>query len=323
MSYDIITFGSATQDIHIKSNDLNAVEKEGFFLPFGSKIELSDFAFTTGGGGTNTAATFAKQGFKTAFCGGIGVDLPGLEIVRELRHLKVDVNLVVKKKGIYTNSSIIFTNQGRDRIILTYRGASDVFSKDDIFLKRIKKAKWFYMAPLTGSMCENFAELVDFAKENNIKIAVNPSKEQLSLPEKELKIILNKVDVLFLNLEEASFLTKITIENEQEILKIIYHNFCKGIVVITRGGKGALVMNDSHIYSAGVNSDRKIIDTTGAGDSFASGFLSSYMRENNIEKAIQLGIANSEGNLSEIGAKTGLLKRGAEFKSIEVKKEII
>ena len=50
-------------------------------MTLGSKIDVEDIIFTSGGGGTNTAATFAKQGFKTAFCGAIGVDISGLEIV--------------------------------------------------------------------------------------------------------------------------------------------------------------------------------------------------------------------------------------------------
>jgi sugar/nucleoside kinase (ribokinase family) len=71
------------------------------------------------------------------------------------------------------------------------------------------------------------------------------------------------------------------------------------------------------------NEDRKIVDTTGAGDSFASGFLSDFIRNNgDIEKSIQLGLANSEANLSQIGAKTGLLAKGAEFKRAKVSKQL-
>jgi sugar/nucleoside kinase (ribokinase family) len=326
--FDIITFGSAAQDIHLKSKAFKVLKDNkdfitgtGICLTLGSKIDVEDIAFTSGGGGTNVAATFVKQGFKTAFCGAIGIDISGLEIVRELKHLKVDTKFVVKKKERHTNNSVIISSTGEDRTIMVYRGASDVLTSKDIPWKKIKKTKWIYLAPLAGSLCDTFEEIVNFAHENKIKIAVNPSTQQLSLPEEKLKNIFSKVDILFVNQEEAAFLTKIPFEEEQNIFKKI-DEICHGVAVMTKGGEGVTVSDGKYLYSAFPDEDRKIVDTTGAGDSFASGFLSDYMRYNgDIEKAIQLGIANSVANLSQVGAKTGLLEKNAEFNRVKVIKE--
>lgn len=334
--YDIITFGSAAQDIHIKSNSFKVLKDakdfitgQGICLPFGSKIEVEDIIFSSGGGGTNAAATFAKQGFKTAFCGAIGADISGLEIVRELKNLKIDTRFVVKKKEKHTNHSVIMSNSSDDRTIMVYRGASDMLAKDDILWKKLK-AKWIYIAPLAGLMCDNFGEIVNFAFENKIKVAVNPSIKQLSLPPEELKNIFSKVNILFLNQEEASFLTKIPFEQESEIFKKIDEIF-PGVAVMTKGGEGVTVSDGKYLYSALPDSNRKIVDTTGAGDSFAAGFLSDYIRyagdtsaslSAGIEKAIQLGLANSAANLAEIGAKTGLLDKNSEFKRVPVTKQL-
>ncbi len=326
--YDIITFGSAAQDIYLKSasfkvlkDDKSFLTGEGICLSFGSKIEVEDIVFTSGGGGTNTAATFSKQGYKTAFCGAIGADAAGLEIVRELRHLAIDTKFVVKKKEKHTNQSVIISGLGGDRTILIYRGASDVLTAVDIPWKKMKKAKWFYLAPLTGLLCDRFEDIVNFAHDNGIKIAVNPSMQQLSLPEEKLKNILKKVDILFLNQEEASFFTKISFKDEKSIF-IEIDKICPGVSVMTRGGDGVIVSDGKYLYSAFPNKDRIIVDTTGAGDSFASGFLADYIRFNgDIEKAIQLGLANSEANLSQIGAKTGLLSKDDEFTRVPVIKE--
>lgn len=332
--YDIITFGSAAQDINVKSKSFRIIKNgddfatgEGICLPLGSKIDVEDIVFSSGGGGTNTAATFAKQGFKTAFCGAIGVDIAGLEIVRELKHLHIDTRFVVKKKEKHTNQSVIISGAattavaGGDRTILVYRGASDILDKKDIQWKKIKKTKWFYLAPLAGSLCNIFEDIVSFAKENNIKVAVNPSKQQLSLPPDQLKKVFQKVDILFLNQEEASFLTKIPFSDEHDIFKKI-DEICPGIAVMTKGGSGVVASDGKYLYSALPDPNRKIIDTTGAGDSFAAGFLSDYMRYNgDIEKAMQMGIANSEANLSEVGAKTGLLDKNSNFNRVKVSKE--
>ena len=124
--------------------------------------------------------------------------------------------------------------------------------------------------------------------------------------------------ILFLNQEEASFLTKISFDDEQDIFKKI-DEICPGIAVMTRGGDGVVVSDGKYLYSAVPNPGRKIIDTTGAGDSFASGFLSGFIRfSGDIVKSVQLGLGNSEANLSQIGAKTGLLGKKDDFKRIEV-----
>ena len=325
--YDIITFGSAAQDIHLKSKAFKILNDnkdfatgQGICLPFGSKIDIEDIVFSSGGGGTNTAATFSKQGFKTAFCGAVGDDIMGRDFLRELKEMKIDTRFVSVKKEKHTNQSIIVSTTGDERTILVYRGASELLSKNDFQLNKLE-AKWFYLAPITGLLCDNVLEIVSFAKENKIKVAMNPSKQQLFLPERELKNIFKNIDILFLNQEEASFLTKIDFENENEIFKKI-DELCPGIAVMTKGGEGVTVSDGKYLYSARPDPNRKVVDTTGAGDSFAAGFLSDYIKYNsNIEKAIHFGLANSAGNLSEIGAKTGLLDKNSKFERVPVAKQ--
>jgi ribokinase len=322
MAYDIITFGSAAQDIYVKSKFLKTSNKD-VCLDLGSKIDVEDVTVTTGGGGTNTAATFAKQGFKTAFCGAIGKDIAGTEIIKELKKLGVDTKLIIKSKENKTNTSVIISSSSLDRTILVYRGASEAIGVNEIPWKKIKKAKWFYIAPLTGLLCDTFGEIVDFAKRNGISIAINPSKQQLSLPVEQLGLILKKVDILFLNQEEASYLTKISFENEVEIFKEI-DKLCPGIAVMTKGGQGVVASDGKYLYGAPGSGTIKtnIVDTTGAGDAFASGFLSDYIRTNgDIEKAIQLGLANGLANLNQVGAKTGILSKKDKFERIPVTKQ--
>jgi len=341
--YDIITFGSAAQDIHLKSaafkilnNEKDFATGKGICLPFGSKIDVEDIVFSSGGGGTNTAATFAKQGLKTAFCGAVGDDIMGRELLRELKEMKVDTRFVSVKKEKHTNQSIIVSTAGddpsagsvQDRTILVYRGASELLCENDIPwlgdspLLGTVPAKWFYLAPITGLLCDSLKDILDFAKKNKIKIAANPSRQQLSLPAEELKNILKNVDILFLNQEEASYLTKIPFEDENEIFKKI-DEICPGIAVMTKGGEGVVVSDGKYLYSAKPDPNRKVVDTTGAGDSLGAGFLADFIKtDGNIESAIQFGLANSAGNLSEVGAKTGLLDKNSKIKRVPVSKKM-
>jgi len=318
--FDIICFGSATQDIVIKSRAFK-VDKQNVCLMAGTKVDVDDLEFVSGGGGTNVAVTFVKQGLKTAYCGSIGDDTAGKGVIDELKNMGVDVGMVVTKKEKRTNCSVIIFNEGEDRTILAYRGAAELLTENDIQWHKIK-SKWIYLAPLTGLLCDTTERIVEFAKKNKIKVAINPSKQQLSLPEQTLKNILQKVDLLFLNREEASILTKTDYEKENEIFKKI-DELCPGIAVMTKGGDGVVAADGQYLYSAIAHADRKIVDTTGAGDSFASGFLADFIRYNgDIEKAIQMGLANSEGNLSQVGAKTGLLDKNAKFERVPVVKQL-
>jgi len=325
--FDIITFGTATQDILVKPKNLTALKYKKTTLTeaqvcfaLGSKIDIHDMKFYVGGGATNVAATFSLQGFKTAFCGMIGKDLAGEKIIKELKNLKINTDLVLKTDKKLTSHAIIILNEEKDRTILVYRGASELLDKKNIPWNKLK-TKWIYLAPLSGLLCDSFESLVDFAKENKIKVAVNPGIAQLSLT--NFSKIAGKIDILILNQEEASFLTKISIDNEKEIFASI-DKMCPGVTVMTKGAEGVLVSGGKFIYSAKPHSARIVIDTTGAGDSFASGFVTEFINtDGDIEKSIQLGMANSESCLSKIGAKNGLLKKGQKFKKIKITKKLI
>ena len=326
--FDIITFGSATRDIMVRPKNVTSLkyEKKGpsgqsICFPLGSKIDIEEMQLNTGGGGTNTAATFSKQGFKTAFYGMVGKDVSGQELINELKSLKIYSKFVAMTDKKPTNHSIVILGNAQDRTILSYRGAAELLSGKEIFWNKLK-TKWIYLAPLSGLLCDTFEDIVNFAFDNKIKVAVNPSNQQLSLPLDSLTRILKKVDILILNKEEASFLTKVPFSDESGIFKKI-DEICPGIAVMTKGGEGVVVSDGQYFYSALPDPSRKIIDTTGAGDSFAAGFLSDYIRNNgDIEKAIQLGLANSAGNLNQVGSKTGLLSKNDEFERVQVVKQL-
>jgi len=310
--HDIITFGSASWDVFLKPKKFQILggkkfaRAKGLCLDLGSKIDLEDIFISSGGGGTNTAATFAKQGFKTAYCGRVGDDVFGQEIIKELKSLKVDTSFVLKTKLKLTNYSVIFnTGPKKDKTVLAYRGASELLTKKDIPWKKLK-AKWFYLAPLSGKSAGLTEYLVNFAYRNKIKIAFNPGKSQLFLSQNTLKRILKKVDVLFLNREEASLLTKLPFNKQDQVFRKL-DQMTLGIALIGTS-KGMKASDNKRIYQF-KSSRNKVVDKTGAGDAFGSGFITGLIRKNDIEYAIKLGMANSASCIQKWGAKQGLLKK--------------
>jgi len=324
--FDVVTFGSATRDIFVRSKDFKIIESldfvtgKGLAINAGSKVYVDELIFASGGGGTNTAATFTSQGLKVAYVGLVGNDSSGKEVVAELKKLGVIYDFIKDTDGADTPVSIILSAPKRERSILVYEGASHLLTKEDILWEKIKSAKWFYISGLSGESSKVFPEIINFAKpqrktpgflrgkENNIKLAVNPGHDQLTKDLNLLKSLLNKIDILIVNQEEASIITGIDYQNEEELFKKL-DELVDGIVVMSKGPDGVAVSDGKVIYRAGIPNSG-YVDRTGSGDAFGSGFVSAIMQGKSIELAIQLGTANATSVVQKIGAKNGILKKG-------------
>ena len=321
MKYDIITFGSATLDIFLLTkkfvlkNEKRFSSQRAVCFPFSSKADLEDLDFATGGGGTNVATTFSLQGFRTAYCGEVGNDFAGQEVFKDLESFDIDSKFVFVSK-LPTNLSVIFS-WGKDKTCFVWRGASEDFSKEKLPFEKFK-SDWFYLAPLSGGSVKTFGSLVNFAFKNKIKVFANLGNSQIELGLKKLKPILEKIDVVLLNQEEASLLTKISFKKEKEIFRKL-DKIVKGIVIMTKGDNGAVVSNGEYLWH--VNSlPIKPTEKTGAGEAFGSGFLTGLIRKNDIEYALQLGTANAASCIQKIGGKRGLLKKNQKWEKVKVLK---
>lgn len=296
---------------------------EGLCFSLGSKIFIDDLQVESGGGGTNTACAFSNQGFKVGYAGMVGDDKRGEAVLEDLKKFKVDVSFIKKNKACPTAYSAVLSLPQRERTILLFRGACHFLGEKDIPWQKLKNVKWFYLAPLSGKSSEVFLPIVEFANKNNIKVAVNPGSSQLRMAETVLGPALKKIDVLILNKEEASFLTKISPDNEEGIIRKL-RSFSKAIVVITLGKKGSLVSDKEYLYRAPAPNVLPV-EKTGAGDAYGSGFVSGLLQKNNLKYAIQLATANATSCIQKVGAKNGLLKKGqwGKWPKVEVTKRLL
>ncbi|MCX6789299.1 MAG: carbohydrate kinase family protein [Candidatus Gribaldobacteria bacterium] len=296
--FDVITFGSSTGDVFIKMKEkLGAEIAKQFCFNRGDKVETGEWQIFSGGGGANTACTFALQGLKIAYCGMVGNDYFGELNQQDLKNRGVDLRFFNKVNNRQTALSVILSSGQNDRLIFAGPGACHFQTAKNIAWSKIKKTKWFYIAPLHHQSCNLLKPLVDFAVENKIKVALNPSEFQIKNSQEELKQIIAKVDVLLLNSDEATLL------GEE-----IYSGGAK-LVVVTEGEKGAKIFDGSNYYTAGIF-PIEAVERTGAGDSFGSGLVAGLLLKNDIKYAIRLAMANSASCLKEVGAKNGLLRKG-------------
>lgn len=345
MKYDIITFGSATQDVFLKSRSFKVKQEKKIFtgkgicLSLGSKIPVEKVEFLSGGGGTNTAFTFKNQDFETTYCGMVGDDPAGWQIKRDLEKKGIATELVFFTKTKRTNYSVILGTEN-ERTILTYRGASEELKKKNIPWRKLK-TKWFYLAPFSGKLAGFWESVLIFAKRKGIKVAMNPGSTQLMFSREKLKKLLNLADVLILNQEEASLATGVSYNKEEEIFETL-DSWVRGICIMTKGPLGGVLSDGKYLYNFGILKEKKIVDRTGTGDAFGSGFLTGLLKsqkskvpegkpvvsygagksQKSIEYAIQFGSANATGCLQKFGAKNGLLKKGEsiyKFGKIKIK----
>lgn len=341
--FDVITVGTATRDVFLQSpffrvlKDPAHLKKIGFptgeaqCFALGGKLEVSEPIFTTGGGATNTAFTFRRQGLKTATLIKIGEDDSARQILQELKKEKIKT-FAVKEKKRGTAYSVVLLAPGGERTILVYRGASEDLKPKEVPWGKLR-SRWAYISPgripfsLTSKIFNHFAK-------KGTLIAFNPSSSFIEMGLKKLRPLLTKTKVVILNHEEAASLTGIDYGRERKIFKKI-DEAVPGIVVMTDGPKGVMVSDGYHIYQAETFKEEAVLDRTGAGDAFGSGFVAGLIqkrekcekgkcRGDNIAYAIRLGSANATSVIERIGAKAGILTRyefekPPRFKTLEMK----
>jgi len=306
--YDVICVGGSTVDVFAKtqySELIKIMSKKGeedfLAYPTGSKILVDQLDFTTGGGGTNVAVSLSKQGLKSAYLGCVGKDENAQIILQALDKYGVSTDLVVKKRG-QTGYSIILDSIEHDRTILTHKGINNNLRFKDIDTKKLK-TKWFFFSSLLDGGFHTQEKLAEFAKKHLIKVAFNPSSYLAEKGSHFLEKLLARTEMLILNKEEAEMIVG---KDSIEYLVYKLNKLGPNYVVITNGKQGAYCYHNEYLYYAKTNNIR-IVETTGAGDAFASSFLAGMIRRDDIESAMKIATTNAESVIQHHGAKNKLL----------------
>jgi len=303
----LVAVGAAVQDVFLSGSILTPQYDDGHWeeqFRLGDKYELENITFSTGGGATNAAVTFARQGLHSVFMGKIGEDVAGRAVLDDLHSETVDTSLVKQDGDTQTGYSVILLAPNGERTILTYRGASQTFGLEDFDLSNMQ-AEWLYISSLAGHM-EVLEELVQAAKSKDMKIAINPGKGELAQAD-WFKSILRQVDVLALNKEEIQQL----VEGQDDRQLVRHASDMVSTTVMTDGPRGVVATDRRQIIQAGMYEDVPVIDRSGAGDAFVSGLVAYLAAGRELAEAIKFASANSTSVVNQIGAKAGILDNDA------------
>ncbi len=322
----VLVIGGATLDTIIQYEDMETLIHQKrdqlqayLLLEEGKKIEVSTQHITSGGGATNAAVSFKRQGFQVNLFCKLGKDVAGEMIVRELKGFGLDVSSIRFDEKIGTANSFVVPSLKGDRTVFAYRGANANLLDNDLPLSQIKTADFIYITSLSKGSAAHLPAIVAEAKKHEVKVAINPGVSQLKKGGSDLQESLSGIDTLILNQEEAQTFMISMLQDEglsEGSFALGYFNlkeFFKKVlslgpqvVVVTNGGEGVHVATAQHLYfhkAPKVN----IINTLGAGDAFGSGFAGTYYQGGDIAAAIRAGIVNSASVIQYPDAKTGLL----------------
>jgi len=302
----ILTIGKATQDVFLRGRIFKPhKEAKASYehLLMGAKLDVEEAVFATGGNATNAATTFARQGLHSKYLWALGHDLPSNVILQELDHEGIDTSHVVQDEEHRASYSTILLSPDGERTILNFQGTMVEKDGHPLDLSIIGKVDWLYISSV-GSM-ELLEKIISLAAKHDTKVMLNPAGSELAHPAK-LKALLEDVEILALNKEEMQLL----VEGQTSEELIRHGHYLCPVIIISDGPRGVVATDGRAIVTAGMYEDVPVIDRTGAGDAFGSGFLSYWAKGKDLAEAIVFASANSTSVVGQIGAKAGILHKG-------------
>jgi sugar/nucleoside kinase (ribokinase family) len=310
--YNVITVGESTIDAfmtlaHANSDAHLDSENNGLCFRFGEKIDVGRYTFTIGGNATNVAVGLSRLGLKATLCTEIGDDEFSLKIRNVLATEHVERVLVHQVSGP-SNFSVVINFKG-DRTLFV----EDVERKHDFHFNDVT-ADIVYLTSLGNEWKKPYEVALEFAEKNNSKIAFNPGSRQLHGGKDIVHEVLKKTEMLFVNKEEAELILgdKETTERDETYVKELLTKILERgpkIVIITDGKKGSYAMGSTKELHKQACEEGEVVERTGAGDAYTTGFLAATLHGLPIPQAMVWGAWNSTSVVGKVGAQAGLLTK--------------
>ncbi len=313
MSKRILGIGNAIVDVFVKVDDdfllknnltkgsMKLIEKNEFeSLKSTIKIEKIE----AGGSVANTMAGISYLKGYASFIGKINSDEFGKIYKKSLEKINVNFPYSEKNENLPTGASIILITPDSERTMCTYLGISSQLSKDDIKEDHINGHEIIFLEGYLwdkGISEEMFKHVINLAKKKKIKIVMSLSDIFCVSRHREdfFKLLINDLNILIGNENEINELMQ-----KNKLLDCI--NVLKKInklIIITRSANGSLAILNNEIINCDSFKVKKVLDLTGAGDLFASGFLKEYLDKSNIKKCLQSGSELAAKVIQKIGAR--------------------
>ena len=312
--YDVVGIGNAIVDVLANAEDaflahhglvkgamttIDNETAEKFYMLMGAGIEVS------GGSAANTITGVTSIGGKGAFIGKVANDQLGAVFGRDIRAAGVAFNTNSNPSGAPTARCLICVTPDAERTMQTFLGACVELGPEDVDEQVVSSSKILYL--------EGYLYDPPRAKDAFIKAAKIAKKagRQVSLSlsdpfcvdrhrDEFIDLVCNHVDILFANEDEIKSLYQANTFNEA-FEQVRGH--CN-IAALTRGSKGSVIVSKNKVYELGAEKADNVVDTTGAGDAYAAGFLYGLTAEKELATCGRIGGIVAAEIISNYGART-------------------
>ena len=322
--FDVTAIGNAIVDVLAKADDallaehklpkggmslIDAPTAERLYAIMGPGVEAS------GGSAANTIAGIAALGGKTAYIGKVADDQLGSVFTHDIRAVGVTYNTPPLKGGLPTARCLIFVTPDAQRTMQTFLGATSQLGPEDVDMSAITSSKVLY---LEGYLWDQpraktaMREAAIQAKKAGVKVSLTLSDSfcVARFRDEFKELIKNHVDILFANESEILSLYEVT-----EFDAALQHARKDAeIAALTRSEKGSVVVNGDEVHIIDAVKGVKVVDTTGAGDAYAGGFLYGYTQGYDLATCGKLGGAMAAKVISHFGPRSEV----ADVKKIAV-----
>jgi len=310
----ILAEDSLLEEVGLVKSSMTLIDRDQTYKLLNLKYEK----IRSGGSVANSIAALADFKTKTAFIGKVGRGKYGKAFSDDLAKINIDFYCKNKTEFGSTARSFVFVTPDGHRTMATYLGkASNI--DDEINQQVIADSEILYLEGYlwdkdNTKVTSALKESIKIAKKNNTRIAFTLSDSFCVTRHKEDFLnLINDLDILFANEAEIKSLFSTDEINFKQIKELSKNN-SNLIIVITRGEKGAIIFdnqNNQNFYEIPTKSIDKVVDTTGAGDCFAAGFLYGLTQNYSLEKSAKIG---------NLFAGTIIKKLGARFDEEDVAK---
>ena len=311
---DLVGLGNAIVDIIVSVEDkfleVNNLEKGSMNLITSndSKLILKNCKVIkqiSGGSSANTVVCLAELGNSVQFIGRVKNDQFGNFFSSDIKKSKTLFNTPPINEGPSTAHSIILVTPDAQRTMCTFLGASVEFAPNDIDFNLIKESKYLYLEGYLwdSELAKNaFLEASRIAKSSNTKIILSLSDSFCVDRHRDsfLELINEYIDIVFCNEAELlRLLKKDKLESCQEYLP----SLCE-LVVVTLGSRGSLIINNKEKVFIDPEPIEKVIDTTGAGDMYAGGFIHGLIQNYPLKKCGEIASICAGQIITQLGSRS-------------------